>query len=43
MHVYTYYKMVVYLLLSYSALHFAEPDCANIKNTMQTNQINYKK
>ena len=35
MNVYTYYKMVVYLLLSYATICYSEPDCANIQNTIQ--------
>jgi exonuclease III len=40
---YTYYEIVVYLLLSYSALYFAEPDCAIIKNTIQKYTTSAKK
>jgi exonuclease III len=40
---YTYYEIVVYLLLSYLALYFAEPDCAIIKNTIQKYTTSAKK
>jgi hypothetical protein len=31
MNVYTYHKMVVYCLLLYAVMCFAEPECATIK------------
>lgn len=36
MNVYTYYKMVVYCLLSYVFVCIAEPDCATIKSYINT-------
>jgi len=36
MNVYTYYKMVVYCLLLYAVMCFAEPDCATIKSYINT-------
>ena len=36
MNVYTYYKIVVYLLLSYSFICIAEPDCGTIKTNTKT-------
>jgi len=42
MNVYTYYKMVVYCLLSYTFICIAEPDCGtiktNTKNILQSNE-----
>jgi exonuclease III len=42
MNVYTYYKMVVYCMLSYTFICIAEPDCGtiktNTKNILQSNE-----